>query len=131
MNSADKPLFPFYLEKNNTQLYKPLYAKTWSFLPESWNLMKCFQYYHDQKELWYTEAIDFELKFIENKTNKKMLAQEQPLSSPADSQKATEEETKKEDINKETESSSILPANIKQQKDDNNESRDLKARTSQ
>ena len=28
--------------------------------------MKCFKYYHDQEEFWYTESIEYEIKFIEN-----------------------------------------------------------------
>ena len=61
LDPNDPPCFPWYKDNAKTCLQKPVYATSWTFLPDNWNLMSCFQHYHDQKEFWNTNSIDYEI----------------------------------------------------------------------
>ena len=47
--------------KDSTRLSPHPLTGTYDYLPDSWNLLKCFEYYLEQKELWTTESIKKEL----------------------------------------------------------------------
>ena len=42
----------------NPEIYK------YKFLPESWNLLDCFEYYFKEKELWTTKSLENEFIYI-------------------------------------------------------------------
>ena len=61
MSLSESPSFsPFGLPGANTCLAKNPDTESYDFLPQSWNLLKCFQYYLEQEEMWSTKSIEAE-----------------------------------------------------------------------
>ena len=64
MNILDTPFFPeFKKNKAHTSLKLTAPQDNHAFLPDSWNLLECFEYYLKQEAIWTTKSIDNEFIF--------------------------------------------------------------------
>ena len=43
---------------NSTRLHPNCETKRYRYLPNSWNLLECFEHYLKQEELWSTDSIE-------------------------------------------------------------------------
>src|SRR5688572_25521618 len=64
MNYNEIALFPRFALGDSSKLLIYPQCKNYDYLPKSWNLMKCFEYYLLQKEFWTTKSIEAEWKNV-------------------------------------------------------------------
>jgi hypothetical protein len=91
------PSFPHFAEPNlQTSLTGTQDKDKYEFLPTTWTLMECFQYYYHQKGiLWSTESIEAEWNSENNTNSQNNLPETTDISSDrSDDKVAAEEETK-------------------------------------
>ena len=125
-NFAERPNFPFFDKNDNTRLCKRENAKSWNFLPNSWILNKCYEFYYGQTALWMTKSIKYEINYKENDLDKKMPAKKKPPpNAPDNEEKEKEEKTTADKVseninNEEYENKLIFKTKIKTQDDDEN-----------
>lgn len=61
MKMNERPSFPMFATKKvKTNIHPHLATRNYKFLPTSWNLTNCFEYFLEQKQLWTTRSIEAE-----------------------------------------------------------------------
>src|SRR5687768_3959913 len=68
---------------------RPLFDD-YNYFPKSWNLLKCFEYYLEQKELWTTPSIKEELTVSTIDMTKEILPENVKMLPPSKEDKKEE-----------------------------------------
>lgn len=134
MSLTDKPIFPKFKKGKITTLENLPEKNTSKFLPDSWNLLKCFEHYMKQNEKWSTPSIKKEYfdQYAEDDDGKQQPSQKKRCKTiktqEEDGEEAqvveSEEEEGTEVDNKN------LPVAIKTDTDDEQEEKVLASRSS-
>ena len=130
MDMNEVPIFPTFAKNQDSSRlhYNQSKAKPndFDFLPKTWNLMKCFEYYFHQKELWTTASIEAEWNDVsdENIPEEEDLSQSFNTEDPLrDVEKGSAENVAKQNENAGVEEFPGGPGDItmfKQSSDDDN-----------
>jgi hypothetical protein len=102
MKLSEEPIFPVFLSHSvHTALVMNPKCTSFNFLPRSWNLMYCFNYYFEQKELWTTKSIEHEcVQYINSNLETTRIPLKQKASTDAgehNEEKTEVEENKEEE----------------------------------
>ena len=99
MDFNQEPHFPWYtLDKHHTRISPHLLTGNYKYLPPSWNLLECFEYYLVQNELWTTESIEEELGLRKNVISIEKLPEKEQSAPDSKEDKEDQEDSDEDEI---------------------------------
>lgn len=100
MSLSQMPSFPAFVRTSHSNLLINQPSNLYEFLPSTWDLLECFEYYFKQKELWWTKSLEYEYKFLLEKTDESNCPETSDLPHETDIHLEEIEEDKEEEEDK-------------------------------